>query len=107
MFRYISGVPQLAGTTQDLEQAQWVSDRFFEYGLDEVSVIPYQVLLSYPDVDNPNKVYLLDDKGGANFTTSGVQKPIFAPEEYSTLVMPNFNAYSGTGTAEVLYLTLR
>ena len=99
--RHLASVPHLAGTKQDLEQANWVADRFREYGLDEVTVAPYQVLLSYPKLDKPNKVYLMDEAGNAVFTTSGTQTPIYADEESSTEVMPNFNAYSAPGTVEV------
>ena len=97
--RHLSSVPHLAGTAQDLEQAQWLADNFLQFGLDEAVVIPYTVLLSYPDMEKPNKVYLLDDKSNVNFTTSGKQTPLLRPEENSPLVAPNFNAYSGTGTA--------
>ena len=97
--RHLSSVPHLAGTAQDLEQAQWVANNFLKFGLDEAVVIPYTVLLSYPDMEKPNKVYLLDDKSNVNFTTSGKQTPLLRPEETSPLVAPNFNAYSGTGIA--------
>lgn len=100
--RNLTSVPHLAGTPQDLEQAVLLRDQFLEYGLDQATVIPYRVLLSYPDMEKPNKVYLLDSNGQANFTTEGKQKPLYAQEEYSDLVAPNFNAYSGTGTKEAV-----
>lgn len=98
----MSSVPHLAGTEQDLEQAKWLEQNFLNSGLDRVVVVPYHVLLSYPNMTQPNKVYLLDDKGNANFTTSGKQTPLSQPEENSPLAAPNFNAYSGrTRTGEV------
>lgn len=81
--------------------ASWVRDRFVEGGLDEVQLVPYKVLLSYPDMSNPNQVSLLDSNGKVNFTTSGRQTPLFSSEEFSPLVQPNFNAYSANGTVEV------
>jgi hypothetical protein len=99
--RYLSSIPNLAGTPQDLEVASWVRDRFVEGGLDEVQLVPYKVLLSYPDMSNPNQVSLLDSNGKVNFTTSGRQTPLFSSEEFSPLVQPNFNAYSANGTVEV------
>jgi hypothetical protein len=89
------------GTDQDLEQAEWLRQNFEDFGLDQAIVVPYQVLLSYPHMTQPNKVYLMDGTV-ANFTTSGLQEPLYAEEENSTLVAPNFNAYSGTGTKEVI-----
>jgi hypothetical protein len=97
----LSSIPNLAGTPQDLEVASWVRDRFVEGGLDEVQLVPYKVLLSYPDMSNPNQVSLLDSNGKVNFTTSGRQTPLFSSEEFSPLVQPNFNAYSANGTVEV------
>lgn len=99
--RYLSSVPNLAGTPQDLEVARWVHDRFIKGGLDEAHLVPYKVLLSYPDKNNPNQVSLLDPDGKVNFTTSGRQTPLFSSEEFSPLVQPNFNAYSANGTVEV------
>ncbi len=83
--------------------ASWVRDRFVEGGLDEVQLVPYKVLLSYPDSSNPNQVWLLDSNGKVNFTTSGRQTPLFSSEEFSSLVQPNFNAYSANGTVEVKF----
>ena len=97
----MSSVPHLAGTEQDYEQAKWLHDNFLQSGLDRVVIVPYQVLLSYPNMTQPNKVHLLDDKGVANFTTEGKQTPLSQPEEFSESAAPNFNAYSGkTGIIE-------
>ena len=102
----MSSVPHLAGTDQDFEQAEWLRQNFEDFGLDQAIVVPYQVLLSYPNMTQPNKVYLMDGTV-ANFTTSGRQDPLYTEEERSPLVAPNFNAYSGTGTKEVGCRVLR
>jgi len=99
--RYLTNIPHLAGTAQDFEQADWLRKKFLEYGLDRVDVVPYKVLLSYPNMTEPNKVYLLNGTDQVLFNTSGRQKPLYSPEESSPLVPPNFNAYSGTGSVEV------
>jgi N-acetylated-alpha-linked acidic dipeptidase len=104
--RHLASVPHLAGTAQDLEQAEWMRNKFLEFGLDEASVVPYQVLLSYPNKDKLNKVYLMNETGDAVFTTSGTQTPIYSPEEYSPDAAPNFNAYSAPGTVEVRILLI-
>lgn len=81
--------------------ATWVRDRFIEGGLDEVQLVPYKVLLSYPDKENPNQISLLDSNGKVNFTTSGRQIPLFSSEESSPLAQPTFSAYSANGSVQV------
>lgn len=98
MDRTLSSVPHIAGLEQDLRQAEWVRQKFIEYGLDKAEVIPYRVLLSYPDKELPNKVHILDSQGNAQFTTLGKQIPLFHPDEDSELVLPNFSAFSKPGT---------
>jgi len=95
-------VPHLAGTAQDLSQANWVHKKFLDYELDEAYVVPYEVLLSYPNWTLPNKIYVLDASGSVRYNTSGRQPPLHSEEESSPLAAPNFNAYSGTGTVKVV-----
>lgn len=103
--RYLTSVPHVAGTAQDMQQAQWMRDRFVDAGLDEVKVVPYEVLLSYPKRGMVNTVSLIDNEGRINFTTAGRQPPLGSSEEFSEEVMHNFNAYSANGVAEVgIYL---
>ncbi len=94
-------MPHLAGTAQDLEQAEWMRQKFLDFGLDDAYLVPYDVLLSYPNWTVPNKIYVLDESGGVRYNTSGRQPPLNSTEESSPLAAPNFNAYSGTGTAKV------
>lgn len=98
--RILTSVPHLGGTPEDLSQAQWVREKFIEAGFDEATVVPYDVLLSYPDQEQPNKVYLLSEDGSVLFETKGTQTPIYAPEEGLPNIMPNFNAYSAQGEVE-------
>lgn len=92
----------MAGTAQDLIQAEWIRNRFLESGLDEAKIVPYDVLLSYPVAGALNTVSLVDSKGRINYTTSGRQPPLSSPEESSKDIMNNFNAYSASGIVEVL-----
>jgi hypothetical protein len=91
----------VAGTAQDLLQAEWMRDRFLEAGLDEAKTIPYDVLLSYPRVGVMNKVSLIDEQGRINYTTAGRQPPLGSPEEFSDDILHNFNAFSANGVVEV------
>lgn len=94
--------PHVAGTAQDLLQAEWMRDRFLEAGLDEAKTIPYDVLLSYPQPGVMNTVSLIDDQGRINFTTAGRQLPLGSPEEFSEEILHNFNAFSASGVVEVI-----
>ncbi|CAG0891741.1 unnamed protein product [Darwinula stevensoni] len=95
--RQLTREPHVAGTEEELDTARYVRDKFLEYHLDSVKVVPYDVLLSYPDREKPNKVYVLDEAGDIVFSTLGHQKPLYAPEESSHRVFPTFNAYSAPG----------
>ncbi len=91
----------MAGTAQDLLQAEWVRDSFLEAGLDEAETVPYDVLLSYPRPGVINTVELIDDKNQVNFTTAGRQPALGTPQNSYGEVLANFNAYSGKGVAQV------
>jgi len=97
----LSRVPHISGSPEDLEGAQWVQQQFLDYGLDEAKLAIYDTLLSFPNRSSPNQISLVDANGQAIFTTSGKQPALYASEESSTRVIPNFNAYSGPGPAEV------
>lgn len=47
--------PHLAGTGPDKKLADYVKDAFQSYGLDEVEVSDYDVLLDFPDDTRFNK----------------------------------------------------
>ena len=60
----------MAGSQRDQQLAEFIRDRFLEYGLDRASLVPYKVLLSYSNKTNPNKVYIIDGNDGrASFTS--------------------------------------
>jgi hypothetical protein len=54
--RHVTKIPPLAGTAEDWARAKWIRDQWLDSGLDSVQIIPYDVLLSYPDPQQPNKV---------------------------------------------------
>ena len=99
--RHLTSVPHVAGTDQDLIQAEWVRDRFLEAGLDEAQTVPYDVLLSYPRPGVVNTVELIDETNRVNFTTQGRQPALGTPQVSYDKVFANFNAYSGKGVVEV------
>ncbi|XP_050737432.1 N-acetylated-alpha-linked acidic dipeptidase 2-like isoform X1 [Eriocheir sinensis] len=103
--RFLTQKQHLAGTEVEWELAAWVEAAWREQGWDEVHLVPYQVLLSYPKNDTPNLVYVLDDAGEVVWTSHGWQEPLYAPEEADPDFLPNFNAFSAPGvvTADIVY----
>ncbi|XP_042894430.1 putative N-acetylated-alpha-linked acidic dipeptidase isoform X2 [Penaeus japonicus] len=103
--RHLTSRPHPGGTKAEEENAHWVADSWRALGLDEVHLVPYDVLLSYPKNNIPNLVRVLDAAGQAVWTSHGWQKPLYSPEESSPDVLPNFNAYSAPGniTGDVVY----
>jgi len=87
----------------DKEQAEWIRDRFLAAGMDEAKTVSYEVLLSYPKDGVLNQISLIDDQGRVNFATEGKQPALGAPEESSSDVLVNFNAYSYPGVVEACY----
>ena len=68
----------------------YLKETLKDYGLDSVRTAPYDVLLSYPDLANPNSVQLLNSAGGVVFDSLSAQSNITNEEG----VVPPFNAYS-------------
>ncbi len=47
-FRYLTEEPHPAGSERNYELAEYVRDRFVEYGLQDVEMLRYDVLLPFP-----------------------------------------------------------
>ena len=96
--RTLTAKPHLAGTPADKEQAEGIKQFWEKQGL-KSWLTPYEVLLSYPKENNPNKIELQDGSGNAIFTTQLAEK-ILRPEQNQSDVVPPFNAFSGKGMPE-------
>lgn len=55
-YRIVVSRPHLAGTPGDKWLATYIKEQWEEHGLDDVATVPYDVLLSYTNPDEPNKV---------------------------------------------------
>ncbi|CAF4982016.1 unnamed protein product [Rotaria sp. Silwood1] len=86
--------PHLAGLPEDLESAQVIEQRWITDGL-KVTKPKYNVLLSYPDDNNPNRVTLTNSDGTVIFQTAGVEH-VYDTTQPKT-VNP-FIAYTPNGT---------
>ncbi|CAF3247494.1 unnamed protein product, partial [Rotaria sp. Silwood2] len=87
--------PHIAGLPEDLESAQVIEQRWINDGL-QVTKPKYNVLLSYPDDNNPNRVILTIGNGSVIIQTNGTEKT-YDPTQPKT-VNP-FLAYTPNGTA--------
>ncbi|XP_072035596.1 glutamate carboxypeptidase 2 homolog [Amphiura filiformis] len=103
--RYLTRVPHIAGTPADRDGAEYLRDKWLEYGVDKADLKPYKVLLQYPpdpdDTENANKVQIFNQASGdADFESSGPEDD-FGEEELQQPGIPvPYNAYSGTGDAQ-------
>ncbi|XP_033103991.1 putative N-acetylated-alpha-linked acidic dipeptidase [Anneissia japonica] len=96
--RYLSKRPHVGGTQAEKENAEYIKEKWIEHGLDGVKINAYTPYLSYPDINNPNKVFLLDN--GNEFFSSRDFEDVLRPEDDSSDILPPFNAYSAQGTVE-------
>ncbi|XP_077154668.1 putative N-acetylated-alpha-linked acidic dipeptidase [Ranitomeya variabilis] len=94
-----SRVPHLAGTEENFLLAKQIQTQWKDYGLDKVELVPYDILLSYPNESNPNYISIIDEQGRELFNTS-LFEPTPPGYENVTDVVPPYNAYSAAGTPE-------
>ncbi|XP_068200487.1 putative N-acetylated-alpha-linked acidic dipeptidase [Palaemon carinicauda] len=94
------------GTDSEWEKAVWVQETWEEQGMDEVHLVPYNVLLSYPKRDTPNVVRLINPNGQVAWSAQGWIKPLYTRKEFSPDAFKDFNAYLASGDikGDVVYV---
>ncbi|XP_071510701.1 N-acetylated-alpha-linked acidic dipeptidase 2-like [Diadema antillarum] len=97
--RYLTHQPHLAGTQGEKDLAEWVKEQWTEHGLDVVNNVPYSVLLSYPQLNSPNYVYVLNGNGSEYFRSAREEAPL-EKGDLNNKTVPPFNAYAANGTVE-------
>ncbi|VDK52327.1 unnamed protein product [Gongylonema pulchrum] len=80
--RELTTLPHPAGTKANSKVADKIHELWKANGLENVHFVKYDVLLSYPDYDNPNHLYILDKDGQIQYMTKGISPPLI-PEEQS------------------------
>uniref|UniRef100_A0A8C4DVD9 Glutamate carboxypeptidase 2 n=1 Tax=Dicentrarchus labrax TaxID=13489 RepID=A0A8C4DVD9_DICLA len=97
--RKFTQLPHLAGTEQNLRYAEQIKKEWMEFGLDSVEMVPYDVLLSYPNKSEPNYISIIDQLGNEVFNTS-LAEPV--PEGYENVsnIVPPYSAFSAKGQPE-------
>ncbi|XP_023222078.1 N-acetylated-alpha-linked acidic dipeptidase 2-like [Centruroides sculpturatus] len=68
--RYFTQEVHRAGSDESLRIAEFIRDKWKEFGLNSVRIEKYNVLLSVPSMEVPNKVYLIDKNGKLVFSAS-------------------------------------
>ena len=96
----MSDKPHIAGSERNHELGRQLVSFWKEHGIDHVTLTPYQVLLSYPNMSDLNYVELLDEKGDQKYK-SNLTEPFLTPEENKTGVVPPFNAFFWHGDIKV------
>lgn len=82
---------------QEKQRAEWIRQKFQDFGLDEAVVIPYQALLSYPDKNQLSSVHLIDESG-RSITPN--KNTVLSGHHLTNEVLPTF--VSRNGIAEVV-----
>lgn len=98
--RYLTAEPHVAGSPRNRALAEWVRDRWIEYGLEDVEIVEHQVLLSYPLEVSVEMV------APVRWRASLQEDPYpVDPDTYNPSVGIPYHAYSASGeaTAEVVY----
>ncbi|XP_046567726.1 N-acetylated-alpha-linked acidic dipeptidase 2-like [Haliotis rubra] len=103
--RQLTSKPHLAGTPADYRQAKELADLWIQQGFDDVTITPYEVLMSYPDLARPNVVRVRGQNDEILYE-SPLTEAILTPRENVPGVVPPFNAYSanGTVTGDLVYV---
>ncbi|XP_015241640.1 PREDICTED: putative N-acetylated-alpha-linked acidic dipeptidase [Cyprinodon variegatus] len=103
--RKFTRLPHLAGTEQNLKYAEQIMKEWKDFGLDSVEMVPYDILLSYPDKSQPNYISIVDHSGKEVFNTS-LAEPV--PQGYEDIsnIVPPYSAYSPKGhpQGELVYV---
>ncbi|XP_013863452.1 N-acetylated-alpha-linked acidic dipeptidase 2 isoform X1 [Austrofundulus limnaeus] len=97
--RKFTRLPHLAGTEQNRKYAEQIQNEWLEFGLDSAEMVPYDILLSYPNKSQPNYISVVDQRGEEIFNTS-LAEPI--PPGYEDIpdIVPPYSAFSAKGQPE-------
>ena len=88
--RYLTDEPHVAGSDRNKHLAEWMRDRWKEYGLDTVEIVEHEVLLPFP-----TEMKLTMGSWEARFTEDPVPGD---PDTQKPLL--HYNAYSRSGEVE-------
>ncbi|XP_048242021.1 N-acetylated-alpha-linked acidic dipeptidase 2-like [Haliotis rufescens] len=101
--RKLTERPHLAGMPGNFRTAEYVRDQWLEQGYD-VHMVPYNVLLSYPDDNHNNTASLIASDSSVLFQSTPREIAFYDEETHPEAVQP-YNAFSPSGQpeAELVY----
>lgn len=104
--QHLSSAPHIAASERDRELVTWIRQQWEDAGLESVSLSEYNILLSYPNSSQPNKIYLLDAEDNVQFTSRHKEDTSARPEDDHPDFIHAFNAFSPPGdvTGELVYV---
>ena len=88
--RYLTEEPHVAGSDRNRHLAEWMRDRWKDYGIDTVEIVEHDVLLPYP-----TEMQLTMGTWEARFTEDPVDG-----DPYTQKPLLHYNAYSASGDVE-------
>lgn len=103
--KYLTDEPHIAALERDRTLTRWIKDTWEQSGLDRVELAEYNFYLSWPNQTNPNKVFLMDERGQVKFTSKHKEEELRPGDDHPKFVHA-FNGYSPAGdvTGEVVYV---
>ncbi|KAL3881371.1 hypothetical protein ACJMK2_027819 [Sinanodonta woodiana] len=90
---------RLTGTQNVKDMVKHIAQQWRDHRLDKVEVISYDVLMSYPNITNPNTVEIVIQNGSSIFTSAFVEKALDADGNQSDIIPP-YNSWAPPGIAE-------
>ena len=103
---FLTAEPHVAGSPRDRVLAEWIGDRWREYGLDYVELVEHHVLLSYPLEMRIEMARPAARVGNAETWRASLKEDPVAGDPFSERdIGPAYHAYSASGdvTAPVVY----
>lgn len=99
--RELTDVPHMATTPGDEKTVQTMLNRWkdADSGLDDAWREEYNVYLSFPDANNPNKVTVVDAANTVKYSIREKEKPYTSDQEDPEVVQP-YAAYSPAGNVK-------
>uniref|UniRef100_A0A914QB99 Glutamate carboxypeptidase II n=1 Tax=Panagrolaimus davidi TaxID=227884 RepID=A0A914QB99_9BILA len=98
--RLITSDPHIAGTQNNKKVGEKILNLWKKNGLENVHFVEYEVLLSYPDFDNPNHISIVNRDGKILYKSNGTSPVIFPKEQGAPNAGIQWVAYSAPGENE-------
>ncbi|XP_046892250.1 N-acetylated-alpha-linked acidic dipeptidase 2 [Hypomesus transpacificus] len=98
--RKFTRLPHLAGTKQNLLLAEQIKEDWLAFGVDSVELVPYDVLLSYPNQSQPNYISIVDTLLGNEVFNTSLAEPVPEGYEHVSDIVPPYSAFSAQGQPE-------